>query len=493
MRRRLLNRAVLENAAVVLIVLIAAILIANLIAFVGSRNRLPPETTLGDLDVSGLTVDEAIRATVASLQEPVRVRYLDQNTQLAPDAIGFRLNEPVARLQLEEIIAGQQGLDKLPAFILRQNDNPRRLPLPYQYSEPQLQAVLAELAARYAREARPPAPDLASGTVTPGQDGTVLDLATASRMVLEAMGSSRSRVVDLPVDIMPLGVKGVRSLEPAVLDRLRPFIEGEGNLAGVFLKDLRSGEELTINGEVAFSGAGWLKLGLILEAYRANELPIPPGLREKLEVMSARGGPAEIDDVLRELGDGDPQLGADRVNTTLQKLGLRNTFLAQPFGQTISPPSIVTPANARGDLNADPDPNAQSTVADIGVLLEMLEQCRNGSGGMPLAFDGAFSAAKCSEVLDVIARNPFVGPIEAGSGGAVVFHRQAWDERNHGDAALVRSPAGEYVIVVMLHGQGQLDWANSSMIITDIARLAYGFFNAEIPPAPPSPTGPPPP
>jgi len=96
-------------------------------------------------------------------------------------------------------------------------------------------------------------------------------------------------------------------------------------------------------------------------------------------------------------------------------------------------------------------------------------------------------------MLTVIAKNAFSGPIEAGSGKAVVFHRQAWDERNHGDAALVRSPRGEYVIAVMLHGQGQLDWAETSPIIGDLARLAYGFFNEEMPPAPPPLAGPPPP
>lgn len=493
MWRRLLNRSTLENAAVVLIILIVALLAANVIAFIGSRNRLPPETRLGDLDVSGLTIDDAIAVATRSLERPVTLRYRDQSIELAPAAIGFRLNVPVARLQLEAVIAGQQGLDKLPAFILRQHHGPGSLPLPYQYSEPQLQGVLAELAARYNREPRPPAPDLATGTVTPGQDGALLNLAEASQAILAAMQSDRARVVDLPIDTMPLGVRGVASLEASILERLRPFTERTGNLAGVFIKDLNSGEELAINGDVAFSGAGWLRLGVIVEAYRANALPIAPALRDKLEVISGGGEVTAINDVLRTLGDGDAQLGADRVNATLQKLGLRNTFLAQPPGQSNIPPTIVTPANARRDVDADPDPNAQSTVADIGVLLEMIEQCRNGAGGMILAFDDAFSAAKCEEMIAVIARNAFSGLIAAGSGSATVLHRQAWDDRNHGDAALVRSPKGDYIVAVMLHGQGQLDWVETSPIISDIARLAYGFFNEDMPPAAPPLTGPPPP
>jgi hypothetical protein len=94
MRRRFLNRSMLENAAVVSVILVFALLIANVIMFIGSRNRLPPATRLGDLDVSGLTVDEAISATLRSLQQPVTLRYFDQSMELAPAAIGFRLNEP---------------------------------------------------------------------------------------------------------------------------------------------------------------------------------------------------------------------------------------------------------------------------------------------------------------------------------------------------------------------------------------------------------------
>jgi len=492
MRRRFLNRSTVENATAIAVLLVVAVLLANVIAFVTSRGRLPAETTLGDMDVSGLTVDEAIEATIARLQEPVVLRYRDQSELLMPEAIGFQVNELVARLQLEALIAGQQGLDKLPAFVLRQTGAPARIPLPYQYSAPQLQAALNELAARYDREARPPVLDLAGRTVTPAQAGALLHLDEAARAVLAAMSSVASRTVDLPVDVVPLDMTGVRLLEPAVLERLKPFTDRPGALAAVFIKDLRSGEELAINGDVAFSGAGWLKLALFLEAYRAHAPPIPQALREKLEGVSAGSDPAEINQVLRMLGDGDAQLGADRVNATLQKLGLRNTFLAQPLGEAVRPPSVVTPANMRGDISADPDPNAQSTVAEVGVLLEMIEQCRSGAGAMLLAFDGAFSAAECDDMLALIAQNPFSGLIQASSGKGVVFHRQAWDERNHGDAALVRSPGGEYVIAVMLHGQGQLDWGETSAIIADVARLAYGFFNEEIPPAPPLLAGPPP-
>lgn len=492
MRRRIETRTLLENGAVVLVIGIVAILIANVIAFVGSRNRLPPETRLGDVDVSGMTVDEAIAATVARLRQPVTLRHLDENASLDPEAIGFRVNESVARLQLEALIAAQQGLDKLPAFILSQY-RPTQLPLPYQYSEPKLQALLSELAGKYNREARPPVPDLATATVTPGQDGALLNTADAYNAVLLAMQSSLSRTVDLPVDVVPLGEVSVKTLEPMLTERLKAFTDRPGNLAGVFIKDLRNGEEWVVNGDVAFSGAGWLKLAIVVEAFRQATSPVPQALRAQLAMMASQGGAAEINEVLRALGNGDPQAGIDRVNLTLHKLGLRNTFLAQPFGQLTHPPTIITPANARGDINAAPDQNAQSTVADVAVLLEMIEQCRNGTGGMILALSAEITPEKCNAMLDVIAANAFTGLLAAGSGEATVLHRQSWDARNHGDAALIRSPQGDYVLAVMLHGADALDWTETSALIGDLARLVYGFFNARIPPAAPPIAAPPPP
>lgn len=495
MRRRPSIRALLENAAVVLAIAVFALLIANVISFATSRNRLPPVTRLGDIDVSGLTVDEAISRTATLLQEPVTLTYLSKSTSLTPDAINFRLNDAVAKIQLEAVLARQQGIDKLPAFMLRQHINPTQVELPFQYSEPKLQATLNDLATQVDRETRPPMPDLISATVTPGQDGALLDPTEASETVLTAMRSGVSRTVNLPVDVIPLGAASVKSLEPMLAARLKPFTDVAGNVAGVFVKDLRSGEELVLNGDVAFSGAGWLKLPLIMEAYRVSTLPMSQTRRVQLDVISSGGGIAEINEVLRALGDGDVQRGIDQLNGTLHKLGLRNTFLAQPFGQTTQPPTIVTPANARGDINAAPDPNAQSTVADIAVLLEMIEQCSNGTGGMILAFEAvedAFTKEKCDEMLDVIGQNGFADLIAAGSGNATAFHRQAWDERNHGDAALVRSPRGNYVIAVMLHGQDPLNWADTSVLISDIARMVYGFFNGEMPPAPPPLTSPPP-
>jgi hypothetical protein len=482
-------RTILENTAVFAGLGLIVFVIANVFSFATSRGVLPPETRMGDVNVTGLTIDDAISKTVTALQAPVTLRAITQEVPLDPSAVDFRLNRVVAELQLRELMDAQQGIGQLPAFMFRQHIRNNDLPLPYLYSEPKLQAELDLLAQRIDREPRPPQPDINTGAVSAGADGALLNRAEATTQILSALTSSVSRTVDLPVDVIPLGNASVRSIEPQIVERLKPFTDAEGNIAGVFIKDLQTGEELSINGDVAFSGAGWSKLAVATEGARMNAASA-----DELNAIAGAGDINAINPVLQRLGNGDLQLGVDAVNNLLNRLGLRNTFLAQQFFSSVRPPSIVTPANSRGDIDASPDPNAQSTVADAGVLLEMLWQCSNGQGPMLLAMDdeNPFTPESCKAMLDGVASSPFNGLIEAGSGDAQVIQRLNWDPNNHGASALVQAGDRSYVVSILLHSPNALDWANTSPIITDIARIANGFFSGQMPAQVPALTSPPP-
>jgi hypothetical protein len=481
-------RTILENTAVIVGMGLIVLLIGNVISFATSRNVLPPETRLGDVDVTGLTIDDAISKTVTALNMTVTMRYGGEEIALNPAAVDFRLNRVVAELQLREVIDAQQGIGQLPAFMLRQHIRNNDLPLPYLYAEPKLQAELDGIAQRIDREPRPPQPDVNTGAVAAGGDGQLLNRADATTKILGALSSSIARRVDLPVDVVPLGAASVKTIEPQIAERLSAFTGAEGNIAGVFIKDLQTGEELSINGDVAFSGAGWARLAVATEGARMNAADAAA-----LVAIAGAGDMNAINPVLQTLGNGDLQLGVDAVNAMLNRLGLRNTFLAQQFFSSVRPPSIVTPANSRGDINASPDPNAQSTVADAGVLMEMLWQCSNGEGAMLLAMgdENPFTADTCKAVLDAVASSPFNGLIKAGSGNAQVIQRLNWDPNNHGATALVQAGDRSYIVSVLLHSPGALDWANTSPIITDIARIANGFFSGQMPAPVPPLTSPP--
>lgn len=473
------------------VAVLALVLIANLIAFATSRDRLPRETWLADIDVSGATVDEAVARAQRALQGPVSLRYRSASLTLSPAQVDFQLNETVARLLLEGILRRNAGFDQFVPFTLRQT-TPTRLPPPYQYSEEKLRDFLLSVAAQHDQPPTPPTADPGTLSLRPGTDGFALNLTEARDRLLAALASGVSRTVDLPVDVAPLADTGMQALGDLISARVSGFVAG-GNVAGVFVKDLRSGREFSLNGDVAFSAAGWLKLALVVEAYRAAG-EVSPELDDRLASVIVEGSSLNANDVLRELGQGDASQGVAAVNTLLKRLGLVNTFLAQPFDQQTIPPAFVTPANARADVTTSPDPAAQSTPADTGLLLEMLDQCRAGSGALLLAFPQQFSAGKCEQALALLARNRLNGLLEAGSGGSPVISRQSWDANNHGVAGLVRSPGGDYIVAVMLHSAAALNWADTSLIIADIARASYSFFNNGQAPPPAQPmTAPPPP
>ncbi|MGQ9816251.1 MAG: serine hydrolase, partial [Candidatus Roseilinea sp.] len=264
-------------------------------------------------------------------------------------------------------------------------------------------------------------------------------------------------------------------------------------VAGRFVKDLKSGREFSLNGDVAFSAAGWLKLALMIEAYRAAG-EVSPQLNDRLASIVVEGSSLNANEMLRELGQGDANMGVAALNALLKRLGLVNTFLAQPFDQQTRAPVFVTPANSRADVTASPDPAAQSTPVDVGLLLEMLDQCRANAGALLLAFPQQITADKCEQALALLGRNKLNELLEASSAGSPVISRQSWDANNHGVASLIRSPGGDYIVVAMLHSASPLDWAETSLIIADIVRAAYSFFNNGQAPPPVQPlTTPPPP
>jgi hypothetical protein len=475
MKRRFSIRSLITTVGIILGVGIAIFVVGNVISFLSTRDRLPQTTYLGDVDVSGLGLDDAISRTVTTLQTPVTLRYQTNIIQLQPSEIDFQLNDVVARLQLQAILDGQQGLGSLPNFALRRSTE-HRSAAPYQYSDTKLDDFLSQLTSQYDQQPSATAADSNTLSLTAAQSGTSLNQEQARQQILAALASGTSRVVDLPVDVVPGENTGMQALSDLIKSRVEAY-NTNGNVAGVFIKDLKTGQELTLNSDVAFSAQGWLKMAIVLEAYRALSDTISGDTAQQLASLVVDGNTATANQILQTLGAGDAQAGTNQLNDMLKRMGLVSTFLAQPFDQTATPTQFITPGNTRTDVSASPDANAQSTPAEVGVILEMLDQCHANEGALPLIFPDVFTSARCDQVLNVLAQNSANVLISANSPGATVIHRQSWDANNHGDAALVSSPGGTYVIVVMLHGTSALNWADTSQVIGDIARAVYGYFN----------------
>ncbi|MCS7324114.1 MAG: hypothetical protein NZ532_02060, partial [Thermoflexales bacterium] len=156
-----------------------------------------------------------------------------------------------------------------------------------------------------------------------------------------------------------------------------------------------------------------------------------------------------------------------------------NTFLAALPDDAAPMFTAITPANARGDVSANPSPRAQSTAAEVGLLLEMIQQCAENQGPLRLLFEDSLEPDACAEVMTALARAPASGLLAQGN--VPVFGRTTWDENNHGDAALARAGEHPWVMVVLLHDKAPLDGRESATLIGDASRLCHAAFLGQLP------------
>ena len=173
------------------------------------------------------------------------------------------------------------------------------------------------------------------------------------------------------------------------------------------------------------------------------------------------------------------------VTEDIQALGLENTFLAGKF--SIGSPLLqgfITPANSRTDITTDPDPYSQTTLSDIGMLLEDLYQCaQSGGGALPVVFPGEITQAECQLMIDYLIKNRLPSLLTAGlPEGTDIAHKHGWVSYNGiintvGDAGIVFSPGGNYVLVVFTHHPEQVIWETASTLIAQISQAVYNYYN----------------
>ncbi|MEO6061855.1 MAG: serine hydrolase [Thermoflexales bacterium] len=475
MKRRIAARQGLELAALAVLAIVVIFLGGNAVSFVADRNRLPATTFISDIDVSGLNADDAISRTVRALSEPVALSYAGEAISLDPGSVEVRLNQAVARLQIDQILRQKQSLDQFPGHILRKTAL-SRIPAPIVYSESRLSTFLLGLAARFDREPGL-APAGADGSSAATSAGRQLNFVEARDALIGVLARANERKLSLPIDVVGGGAATVRVLEPALRQQLATFV-GKGGVASIYIKNLRGGDELSINADSALSAQGWLKMLAVLEAIRAADAPLSGSSADNAVAAIVGGSASDANALLRTAGAGEAQTGVQLLNGTLRKLGLLSTFLAQPFDQQSAPATVVTPANLRALSDAVLDRNAQSTAAEIGAVFEALAACRADAGAFPVAFPKAMTRAKCEAMLNLLARNSNVGLIDANVAGAAVFHRQSWDANTHADAALVTTRDADYVLVISLsQSRGAMSWADSSVLIGSLTRATHAFLN----------------
>jgi hypothetical protein len=343
---------------------------------------------------------------------------------------------------------------------------PRAVPAVIGYSDERLRAELAAIATRFDRPAQLPQPITSTMTLQAGQPGYQLNIVASIKPIETALQSAAGRDVDLIVDD--------QAAPPITLDQLSRLFQARlitfDGTAGIFVKDLRTGGELSLNASTPYAGGGVLKLPMLIEAYRQYEPPWPAALTQWMTTtLRIEASTASADEVLTILGNGDAAVGANKVTASMTALGLKTTLMSQPFTLPVSSTLPI-------------DTALQTTPAEIGVLLEMVYQCKAGGGALLVAFAEAFTPEKCAALLGELTQ---YSPVDVPSllrGGVPdaneVIHRPGGTANTRADAALVTSPGGDYVLVVFLNAPGrELNWTGVNPIFNDLAKAAYNYFN----------------
>ncbi len=464
----------LRRYQIIGVLIVISYVLVQFVTFQLSLGRIPATWTLGGQTYPDMSIEAAVAQAQIDLQEsPVRLHYRDNAIDLQPASIGFSVDVTETVRLAHEARYQSSALTDFIRHLLFQPPAPYAVPVATGYSDEQLRAELATLATRFDQPAQAPQPITTTLTLQAGRPGYQLNIVASIAPIETALKSAAPRDVDLVVDDQPA--------PPITLDQLMRLFQARlitfDGTAGIFVKDLRTGEEVNLNPNGAYAGAGVMKLPMLIEAYRQYDPPWPVALTQAMTTaLRTELINAPANDLLAILGNGDALAGAAKVSASMSALGLTATVMRQPFDQPVT--AAATNGNAATPI--------QTTPAEMGVLLEMVYQCQRGGGALLVVYADQFTPEKCAALLDDLAQN---SPTDVPSllrggvppqGANAVIHRPGGTADTRADAALVTSPGGDYVLVVFLTAPGrELNWNAVNPIFNDLAKATYNYFNPQ--------------
>jgi beta-lactamase class A len=449
------------------------------LSYLQSQDRLPPGTVVAGVNVSGLTLVEAEERITAVYNTPVRLHHRYEAIDVLPADVDFRLNLDV---MLQEVVERQVEREPWQGFLeylLGQSLEPVQVALQASHNSEAAADRLYRISRVLDDPPRPPTISRATDTFSPGTDGYVTDLAASLPLLEAALYRPTEREADLIVVDMEQPDLDMEALRVS----LEQITEGFSGIVSVFVMDLETGEELSINGDVAISGLSILKIPIFIETYRVLTNEPDETVRRWLyetAVQSSNFGANMLLHVIA--GENNTYQGAHLLTESLHRLGFVNTFMAIPYDAPVvstRPSTLITPANSRPDSPTRPDPARQTTAEEMGTLLSMLYYCAQGGGALLAAYNGQISPADCQEIIDLMILNVEGNLIRFGVPADVpVSHKHGWDGTTYGDAGIILSPGGHYVLVYYVtQNSGWLSAEISFPLLWEMSRVVYNYFN----------------
>lgn len=494
---RATRRTISPLIILALLALVATIvlLVLQLVSFSRLRAAFPVGLRIAEVPVGGLDRQASADRLLQQYIIPVELRYGENRIHLDPSVVDFTLDIDSMLAAADLVRTEENFWSEFWDYLWQRGGTVEEVPLRASFSEARLRSYLdGEIAARYDQPPIPAQPAVGTVNFVPGAPGTVLDVDRSVALIENALRSTRSRVVDLPLQRSEPPRPAMENLE--IL--LKQTIEQSGfdGLTSVYLQDLqtaqeinfitREGQDLPTNPDLSFTAASIIKIPIMVSAYRHLD-GVPDEETESLMFrMIDQSGNEASDWLMDRLITTGALPGPLGVTADMQTLGMDNTFLAGYFynGAPLLQ-RIESPGNTRPDVTTNPDLYNQTSPTEIGQLLTAIYHCANqGGGALVAAFPGEVTQEECQTMIDYLSRNQIAVLLEAGApDGTKIAHKHGWVSdifaviRTIGDAGIVYTPGGNYVLVIFVYHPEQLIWDQASVLVADLAQAVYNYYN----------------
>jgi hypothetical protein len=466
-------------------VAITVFLLFKLYQFAGFRQFYPTGLTAAGVDIGGLTREQASELlNNRYIEAPITIYHGEEKFDVSPAQANFTLDRETILSEADFQRVQQDFWAGFWGFLWGRPIEVDPVPLAATHDREALRELLQEIANLNDKPAQPPQPVPSSLSFQFGESGTRTNIQASFADVEAAMYRPVDREAHLIIEPQDPERPEINLLTRLLVNRLQDYDQQTGGASSVFIYELETGQEISINADVAMSGMDLMKVPLVLELYNVvdNRLTLSQQqlVSDTLVVQPDHVSANAILNIIA--GQDDPDLGAALVTESMQQLGLVNTFMVTPYDVESGIP-LSTPANSVEEPTTQPTPQMQTTAEDMGTLLSMLYYCAgSGGGAIQAVYDGNVTQSECAEILNYMAQNKIGSLIEEGVPPVTaVAHRHGWISDTHGDAAIIYSPESDYVLVIFLYKPNWLEWEISSPLLADISRTVYNYFNFDNP------------
>jgi beta-lactamase class A len=489
---RIKNFSLFRWISLALFVSAALLLVVELVSFSRLRSGFALGTEIAGVPVGGLTLDEAANRLTQAYSVPIEIRYGDAVIQAKPATLGFELNLNSMVTAADQERVSTPFWTSFVNYLFNRLPTSQTIPLVATIDETKLREYLVnEIVPRYDQPAAAYVPIPGSVNFEAGKAGSQLDVDRSVELVSMALRSPTTRVVNLSVGKINSSKPSFTNLK--VLMQQIIDVASFTGVTEIYVLDLQTGQELQMayqQGEyfppdIAFSAESIIKIPVMISSFRRATKPVSANFTALVEKMIEVSDNAAPDTLMKTLID--PNIGPLGITEDMTALGLKNTFLGGMF--YYGAPLIIsptTPANSRTDVNTSPDPYSQTTPAEMGNLLNDIYECaQNGGGAFAAVFSGKITQNDCKSMITYLARNHIGVLLEAGlPEGIQIGHKHGWViEKNDGlmhtigDAGLVYTPGGNYVMVVFMSDTNQIVFDNANHLFASLSRAVYNYFN----------------